>query len=109
MFSIYYHIPSRLKFRSVDKAPKVTSLNELNKLVGLLKWTRDSVFVYDHRSLKKISISISKGKFSYFFEVISAEGVFWKELSEKDLFSLLDKIDQVVGSPQDFGFEVDSV
>ncbi|GAA6151569.1 hypothetical protein [Pseudoteredinibacter isoporae] len=109
MYSIYYHIPSRLKFRSVGKSPKVESLFEVKLLIDLLRWKRDSIFICDYRRKNKLCIGLCRNKVLFCIEVISAEGVFWKEVEKKEVFDILTKIEEVSESPETFNFIGDSI
>jgi hypothetical protein len=113
MYSIYYHIPSGLSFRSFEKAPKVNDLAGLKELIDRLKWKRDGVYVYDDASKNKVSITLSEHKSAYCFELASSNGVSWKEVNDSELMSLLVskiiKPHQVIACPEEFGVEIESV
>lgn len=109
MYSIYYHIPSRLKFCSVDKSAKTEELSGVINLVDRMKWKNDSVFIYDNGSTCKISISLSDDKSAFILEFLTPSGIYWKELSRDDLCDALGCIDKWLKNPEIFGMESDTV
>ena len=108
MYQICFHLPSSSRYRTYEKSKAVGELGELTLLFGRLSGAGDHIFIFLENGKKKIDFTYIDD-FRFGFEIISANGIYFKEIQLSDFPEYIARFDEIVDKPQGYGFESESV